>query len=207
MQPVREPIRSARQRHIAALAFSQTTDSFHLLESGLEHDLFRMLDRDPEVEWIVAQPLELAVTGDENFRHIPDLLVLNRAGQVTVWDARPEARRDARFNRATAATAKACSKVGWNYATFAGISTVQRLNELWLHCSRVAPSWLGTFEGEILEAVAGGPSTLGALFDLAGGDPRSKACVWHLIWRGDLCVDLSAQIQESTMVARVSHDA
>jgi hypothetical protein len=36
-------------------AFSMTNDDHVWLESGLEHDLLRKCDRDPDVEWLVSQ--------------------------------------------------------------------------------------------------------------------------------------------------------
>jgi hypothetical protein len=44
---------------VPVTAFSTTTNSQVALESGLEHDLLRKLDRMSSVVWLVGQPLEL----------------------------------------------------------------------------------------------------------------------------------------------------
>lgn len=201
MHPVRNPTTSAKQRHIAVFAYSTTTRSSHLVESGLEHDLVRVVDRDPATAWILTQPFKLAVGGPTGFEHTPDLLTQDRCGRVTVWDARPRERKDQTFERAVAATGAACQEVGWEYRVFAGLGTAERLNLLWLHGSRLEPTWFAQYERLIREGAAGGAQTLGDLFALKPGDGRARATVWHLLWRGDLLADLTTPLQERTRVA------
>lgn len=205
--PVRDPATSAKQRHIVVLAFAVTTGSSHLLESGLEHDLLRQLDRDPEVDWLVAQPFQLQVVGPEAFTHTPDLLSQNRLGQVTVWDARPLDRQDAKFARAAAYTADACRGVGWRYEVFAGFEATERLNRLWLHSSRRPPEWLEEYRECITHFLSGGPRTLAELFDQGADRREAKAVVWYLMWRGTVWTDLTQPINESTQVRLAGHHA
>lgn len=207
IRPVRDPATSAKQRHIVVLAFAVTTRSSHLLESGLEHDLLRQLDRDPEIDWIVAQPFQLQVAGIDAFKHIPDLLSQDRSGQVTVWDARPLDRQDAKFARAAAYTADACRDVGWQYQVFAGFNPTERLNRLWLHSSRQAPRWLDEYSAGIVDVLSTRPRTLGELFDQGADRQRAKAVVWHLMWRGTVWADLTQSINERTQVVLAGHDA
>ena len=67
----------ARSGHIPVYAFSVTTGGHLRLESGLEHDLVRELDRHLDVNWLVAQPCLLRLAARRRGRrleHTPDPL-------------------------------------------------------------------------------------------------------------------------------------
>jgi hypothetical protein len=49
LAPVRQPRSSEHNRHVPVTAYSMTNSDFVSLESGLEHDLVRRLDRDQAV--------------------------------------------------------------------------------------------------------------------------------------------------------------
>lgn len=117
LSPMRTPRSGTRSRHVPATAYSTTTRGWLQLESGLEHDLVRVLDRRRDVGWIAAQPVELAFAPEPG-KHLPDLLSTSN-GQVTVWDCRSEQRQDDDFLRDAAATASACAQIGWSYEVFA----------------------------------------------------------------------------------------
>lgn len=51
LQPIRETRASRHARHLPVTAFSMTNDDHVWLESGLEHDLLRKCDRNPNVRW------------------------------------------------------------------------------------------------------------------------------------------------------------
>lgn len=201
MCPVRQPKSSVRNRHVVVWVYSQTTRSRHLLESGLEHDLLRKLDRDPDVVDILAQPVELVQRGVGGFKHIPDLLTRSGDGTITVWDARADDRRDRRFVRGAQLSESACRTVGWRYQTFAGLDTTERMNLIWLHSSRTATPRVVEGIGRVLDHVRAGPVVLGDLLLWAqrGGDVR--ATVWYLMWRGDLRVDLTSKMTSDTCVS------
>ncbi|GAA4898860.1 hypothetical protein GCM10025789_16070 [Tessaracoccus lubricantis] len=71
LESVREPKVRASSRHIPSAPFCWTTQSRLAVESGLEHDLLRELDRDPEVSRLVAQPCRLLLTDGA---HVPDIM-------------------------------------------------------------------------------------------------------------------------------------
>jgi hypothetical protein len=60
LQPIRETRASRHARHIPVTAFSMTNDDHVWLESGLEHDLLRKCDHDPNVRCVVSQPFRLS---------------------------------------------------------------------------------------------------------------------------------------------------
>lgn len=199
---VRSPRSSPRSHHIPVRAWCMTTRSQLHLESGLEHDLVRMLDRLPETTWLVAQPAAITWPVDGSDRsHVPDLLSMNDTGEVTLWDARPTAKQDESFDDAAEVTRQACTLFGWHYRVFAELPTAERLNLLWLHGFRRPPNWLAEARPVIAASFAGEAHlSLSELFARDAGDGCLIAAVWHLIWGGELVADLSRPIQLSTPI-------
>jgi len=187
--PVRMPRSGANNRHIPASVFSMTNGDVVHLESGLEHDLFRKLDRDPEITFIGSQPLRLSWVDAD---HIPDLLTVHRDTRVTVWDVRADDEQDADFAYKSGITRDACAAVGWRYEVFAGYDTIERLNLMWLTGFRQRPEWADRHERTIRDVAGTGPVTVGSLFGRDDGNGELKAVVWHLIWSGVLDVDMAA---------------
>src|SRR5688572_17581573 len=62
LRSIRAPRSTEKSRHIPVQAHSVTLGGPIRLESGLEHDLVRELDRDPDVVWMVSQPARLALS-------------------------------------------------------------------------------------------------------------------------------------------------
>lgn len=201
--PVRRTHSSEYNRHIPVTAFSTTTGGHLVLESGLEHDLLRRLDRLSATAWLVAQPVELRWTEPRKFRHVPDLLSVNGDGTVTLWDVRSLRRLDERFTLQSDKTRMECAAVGWKYEIFTGLGEVERLNLLWLHGYRRRPIWQDEVEAAILAAAADCRVLLGDLFALDDGSGQTKSSVWHLVWNGTLRVDLSGKLDASTLVRMV----
>lgn len=196
---VRRPTSGALSKHVPVRAFTATTGSHLRLESGLEHDLVRMVDRDPAVTWIVSQPCLLEWgSGRSTRRHVPDLLTTGADGAVSLWDVKsPEAAAAEAFAEAQALTAEACARVGWGYVVFTGLQAVHRHNLIWLHGFRNRPAWSGRYEPAILESCTGG-SRLGDLVSRA--DAETAAVTWHLIWTGQLKIDLTRRLVPTALV-------
>lgn len=198
--PVRRPGSGALSKHIPVRAFSTTTRTHLRLESGLEHDLVRMVDRDTAVTWIVSQPCLLEWgSGRSTRRHVPDLLTTDADGAVSLWDAKSTVGANSEtFAEVRALTEVACDQVGWRYVVFTGLTPVHRHNLIWLHGFRIEPPWGPRYEPRLLETSENG-STLGDL--LLTAEPEARAMVWHLIWTGKLHVDLSQRLVPATPVA------
>jgi hypothetical protein len=201
LTPVRMPRSSASNRHIPVTAYSMTNGGVVHLESGLEHDLVRRLDRDSGIVGMVSQPLRLSWTAPEPVRHIPDLVTLHDDDAVTVWDVRALDEQDDDFRNKSAVTRDACAVVGWRYEVFTGLGGVERLNLLWLHGFRRRPAWTDRWEEQIQRAASHRDATIGSLFAHDDGTGELKAVVWHLVWSGDLSVDIAAPWNLHTSVA------
>jgi hypothetical protein len=83
LEPLRRPAFGAASKHVPVRTYVRTVGSHLMLESGLEQDLVRVLDRDPDVTWIVPQPLQLE-WGAGRSRRQP-----RRAESDDGFDARP----------------------------------------------------------------------------------------------------------------------
>jgi len=177
LQPFRTTRASRRARHIPATAFSVTNDDHVWLESGLEHDLLRKCDRDPDVEWIVSQPFRLSWTEPTFGSHIPDLLTLGASGQVTVWDARRLDEQDDDFRMHAEVASRCCSSVGWCHAVFGELTTIERVNLLWLHGFRRRPSWMDRYADLIWHTAYSPGTSLGNVFNLDDGSGELKSVV------------------------------
>jgi hypothetical protein len=173
------------------------------LESGLEHDLVRKLDRDPDVALLIAQPFRLEWTTDASVSHVPDLLTHHTDGSVTVWDARSSEQQDDDFRTKSAVTRRACDRVGWRYQVFTGVSTAERMNLLWLHGFRRRPPWADRFEEDILGMAGRDDQTVGSLLAADDGTGEATSVVWHLAWTGALRLDLSTQWTLHTSITAI----
>ncbi|NDO90138.1 TnsA-like heteromeric transposase endonuclease subunit [Cellulosimicrobium cellulans] len=198
--PARRPAADAMSRHAPVHMSCQTTGTYIVLESGLEYELARELDRDPDVVWIGTQPALLVFA--DGSRHVPDLLSEHSDGCVTVWDARPMERRDEDFVRITGLTAAACAQVGWHYALYDAAVTARRLNLLWLATYRHRPEWPHTAAVARLLAHVAPTATVDDLLALDEGDGHLIAVMWHLLWSGELVVNLDEPIRPGTVVSR-----
>ncbi|CAM3539494.1 hypothetical protein GCM10007368_30550 [Isoptericola cucumis] len=185
-------------RHAPVQAHCQTTGTRLILESGLEYELARELDRDPGVVWIVAQPA--LMTFVDGARHVPDVACEHDDGRIVVWDARPSERRDEKFLHKARLTEQACTEVGWEYSLYDTAHDARRLNMLWLASFRQEPSWPHHGARLRLEAACRKRATVAELLQLDSGDGHTIALMWHLLWTSELVVDLDARITADSVV-------
>jgi hypothetical protein len=97
-------------------------------------------------------------------------------------------------------TRRCCGAVGWSYEVFSGLTTIERMNLLWLHGFRQRPAWMNLHVQLIRRVASGDGATLGHLFEYDDGSGELKSVVWHLVWGGQLTVDLSTGITEESRV-------
>lgn len=203
LEPVRRPASSKKNRHIPATVYSMTNQAMLSLESGLEHDLVRRLDRESAVVRLVPQPMRLSWKPPAT-RHTPDLLSIDERGSATVWDVRAPEDQDDDFASKSAITRHACAAVGWDYQVFTGLHPIERLNLVWLQGFRRCPPWGSRFEETIRQAGEHPGATLGSLLNADDGTGELKATVWHMLWCGALHIDLTTQWTEDTPVGTIT---
>lgn len=202
LKRTRTPKVKARSGHIPVYAYSMTTRTHLHLESGLEHDLLRDLDRRPDVTWLVAQPCLLRLPAKRRGRrleHTPDLLSRHDDGSVRLWDFRPAERQDDDFALKARLTAKACADVGWHHEVFAGMTRVRRVNLMWLHAYRRPMPWCAAslrLLGECLEPTG----TIGDVLNQDAGGGHVVSAMWHAIWSGQAECDLDRPFTRATQI-------
>lgn len=163
-----------------------------------------LLDFHPAVSGIASQPLWLRWTGGDGQRvsHAPDYFARRADGSGLVVDCRPVDRRPARDVAKFEATAAACAQIGWDYQLLGAADQVAAANVRWLagyrHPRHDVPEITG-----VLRQVFATPIPLHSGVD-AAGDPIAVLPVlpvlFHLLWRGELVVDLSVPLHEGTLV-------
>lgn len=200
LAPVRAVRSATYSRNVPVRARCSTTQGVLLLESGLEYELLMWLDWAPEVSWIAAQPFGLRWS--DGVRHYPDLVSVGIDGLVTVWDARPQARQGEDFTAKAARTEAACAQEGWAYEVFAGLPMPASLNLRWIAGARRAPQWLEAVRPRVLELVQDEPRRLGEVMGVDDGRGFHTSVLWHLVWTGELTMDLFEPWSSTTLVRR-----
>jgi hypothetical protein len=132
--------------------------------------------------------------------HTPDLFTVGVDGQVTVWDARRVDEQDDDFTMHADVARRCCGAVGWRYAVFSELATIERLNLLWLHGFRRRPARTHLHAELIRRMVGGGGASLADLFAHDDGSGELTSVVWHLLWCGQLDLDLASRITEESRV-------
>lgn len=207
--PVRKPSSYKGQRSLPGRYFFSTTGEHVLYESRLEMKALVMLDFDPDVDGVVAQPFALVFTGDQfsgNAKlHVPDYLV--RCGKLPqrLIDVKPaqQASRP-QTKKIFDATRDACAVAGWNYEVVTEYDPVFLANVEWLSGFRRRPQVIEEAAPAIAEAVCGSVGrSFGNLVRLLR--PRMpetlvRPAVLHLLWTQALCADLSTPLSEDTVV-------
>ena len=206
LRRTRTPKVRARSGHIPVYAYCVTTGTHLRLESGLEHDLVRELDRRRDVSWLVAQPCLLRLPAKRRGRrleHTPDLLVRHDDGTIRLWDARPTGRQDDDFTIKVRLTTEACAEVGWTHEVFSGWSSVRRVNLMWIHAYRRPMPWYAASLRLIRGHLEGG-GCIGDVISLDAGGGHVISAMWHSIWSGQIDCDLDRPLRRDTRI--VIHD-
>jgi len=202
-RPVREFRWARGQRHLPGLWWSATTGSHVGYESWLERDHVMLLDFDPQVTVIAAQPFWLRWRDDagRSRRHAPDLFARMTDGSGVVIDVRPDDRIEQKDAEAFDATRNACELAGWGFRRAGVPDPVLAANVTWLaryrHPRCGGSPDLARF---LLKAFAEpAPLMAGAA---AAGDPMVVLpALFHLMWQHALVADLAVRLTAETLVS------
>jgi len=174
-------------------------------ESWLERDHLTLMDFDPAIVAVAAQPFWLHWRDEAGKprRHAPDYFARRRDGGGVVVDVRPDDRIPARDAEAFAVTSAACEMVGWEFRRVGVADPVLMANVRWLSRYRHDRCRVPHLAAKLL-AVFGECRELFAGVALAGDRLAVLPVAYHLLWRGDLSCDLAARLGPGTMVRRGS---
>ena len=191
--PVRGFASFRGQRNRPGLWWFATTGEHVGHESWLERDRLMVLDADPEVVGVAAQPMWLhwATESGRPVRHAPDYFARRADGTGVVVDVRPDQRIGERDSAVFAATAQVCAEVGWDYQRVGELAPVPAANLRWLsgyRHPRFTQPGVAARLGEVFAEP--GPLLAGAA---AAGEPVAVLPVlFGMLWRGELAADLQA---------------
>ena len=202
--PAREFRWARSQKHLPGLWWSVTTWSHVGYESWLERDHVMLLDFDPQVTAIAAQPFWLHWRDDDGRvrRHAPDFFARRADGSGLVVDVRPDDRIPAKDAGVFGVTAIACGQAGWEFRRAGAIDPVARANIRWLSRYRHRRCRIEPAAAELLEAFTPGMPLVAGVSQV--GDPVAVLpAAFHLLWRRELACDMSVLLGSSSMAWRV----
>jgi TnsA endonuclease-like protein len=190
------------QQHLPGLWWSVTNGSHVGYESWLERDHVMLLDFDPEVTAIAAQPFWLRWRDEAGRprRHVPDLFARMADGSAVVIDVRPDDRIEPRDAEAFDATRSACELAGWGFRRVGVADPVRVANVAWLARYRHQRCGSPDVARLLLKAFAeSAPLMAGAC---AVGDPMAVLpALFHLMWQHALVADLAVRLTAETLVS------
>lgn len=202
------PVRGFRwnkgDRSFPGWYYAVTTGGHVGYESWLERDRLILLDFAPDVVGIASQPFWLHWRDGGGRRHAPDYFVRLADGRARVVDVRAEDQADERTSEAFAATERACSAVGWEFAHVGAPDPVFMANVRWLARYRHGRCGRETdVAGRLLEAFRQ-PGPLRAGAKEAGDVLRVLPVLFHLLWTGALRADVGGALLGGGTVVHVS---
>jgi len=176
-------------------------------ESMNEYMALMWLDFKFEIVGIAAQPM--CIFFADGSHHYPDFFAVHADGQQVLYDVKPLARFDEDVVRQFRRTKEFCARAGWDYQVLTDLSPHFAMNLEWVASYRQpvnAPA--PHVRDRILRCVEDGRS----LRELAEAlNPMLPARhihqIYHLIWRGDLVIEVSHLIHWETKVRRSSNAA
>lgn len=193
------------QAHYPGAYWSAVAGGHVPYESRLELSFLLFADREPGARAIYAQPFRLAAAvGGRIRRHVPDFLVEDGDGGLTVVDVKPRRRLgDEKVKFTFGWTAGLAGKLGWGFGVFSEPEPGVLANVRFLSGYRRVRQ----FDPAVLEktlSLAGGPLPLADLEAAVAGAAWSRSAarahVLHLLWSGRLRADLGRPLSGSTLV-------
>lgn len=201
VSPVRSFGSFRGQRSFQGSWWFATTGGHVGFESWAERDVVMMLDFDPDVVAVSAQPFWLCWTGEAGVRrHVPDFFARLADGSALVIDVRPDERVRAEDAEVFAATERACAAVGWDYRRVGGVGGALAENVRWLSGYRHRRCLTCSTGTELVRRLAE-PMTVTELVESVGDPVAVLPTLYHLMWRGVIDADVgSAPLSGRTLV-------
>lgn len=167
-------------------------------ESLLERQALTVLDHDPAVVAISAQPFALLwprSTSGPTF-HVPDFFIRLADGSGCVVDVRPAARIDTRAEEQFTRSRAEAGRAGWDYRIFSGLKQPTLATLTFLACYRFDRCRPAPGLADRLVAWFAQPTPLGrgaAALAASEGMPSSEVLVglYSLLWHQRLRLDFS----------------
>jgi hypothetical protein len=202
--PVREFRWYKGRRHYSGWYWSSTMGRLVAYESRLELARVILADQDQDVAGIAAQPFHL--TGSDKGRirrHVPDFLLVSRAGAVTVVDVKAaDKMAEPSVREVFAWTRELAGWRGWGFEAWSGTERPLLDNVGFLAGYRRQSVIAASLIPAVLDT-AKRQSSIGAIERaLSGEHPPAliRPVVLHLLWEGRLEADLARPLSAGTFV-------
>ncbi|OHU64930.1 hypothetical protein BKG85_04775 [Mycobacteroides chelonae] len=210
--PIRSfPAYRGRRAHQGRYWFSGSRSRVNF-ESLFEKTALRVLDFRGDIARVSSNPFWLLWPKDVGpKRHAPDFFARRTNGSVLVVDVKPEGRMTETDRIQQSLTRDVCTQLGWEYEQFTTIDpTIDRNLRLLGGYSRPQYAFDSSAAQVAINAVsstARGRMSLADLLDLIccdlGIDDAAGLCgIYHMIWCGQLHVDLAYPLAWSSELHR-----
>ena len=194
------------QAHFSGWYWAATMRQHVVYESRFELARLMLADFDPQIVAIAAQPfcLTASVKGKER-THVPDFLLLDGAGAVSVVNVKPAHRlADPRVAESLGWAGAVFAQQGWRHEIWSGAPTVLLSNVRSLAAYRDPARIDAALVAELTDALVG-PVSLGEVERAwPSRNGQTRVAVLHLVWRGLLRADLLAPLSSETVLERAA---
>lgn len=196
---MRRPTKYPKQPHRHGRTYVEACGHHVWYESGLEASVLRRLDMSQKVVEIAAQPMLIRFA--DGARHTPDYFALLRNGARVIVDVKHTGLRTENDVIQFAKTNIVASHIGWHFLEQNELPQQVEINlGQWIDYFKHPGFYIGEAGAAELRARTGEITSVGAAAAALGA--RSLAAgrdrVYHLVWRGDLSVDLTRPLSDRT---------
>jgi hypothetical protein len=202
-RPFRVSHQYPKRRHYAGENWFANTGKHVWHESLFERKAMLWLDFSCDIVAIASQPMRMDFAN--GLTHVPDLIALHSDHRQVVYDVKPAELITPTVMEQFAETARACAAVGWGYEVISSFDRVTAANLTWLSNFRQdhyqPPEEART---QLLAALETSLSLEQAAESIRVGLPGArKGWIYHLLWVGEVHLDLSAApITNSTLIRK-----
>jgi hypothetical protein len=199
------------QAHYSGWYWSATMSRHVAYESRLELARLLLADFDPQVAVIAAQPFLVTALAEHGRtrRHVPDFLLVDRGGLVTIVNVKPADRlADPKVARSLEWAGTVFESRGWRHEIWSqappGVLANVRFLAAYRHQARV-PAELAAWVEAMVGGKAGAPVSIAEL-EAAWPEQAAgiRSAALHLLWRGELTADLAQPLSAATVLERAA---
>jgi len=202
---VRRPKSYVQQRNYHGYYFMAATGRHAWFESLLEESRLAMLDMRGDVVALATQPMQMLFR--DGSHAYPDFLALHGDRTQTVFEVKPSRKVDAHLEK-FAKTKAICDLVGWGFQVLPELTPSIQRNVDYLRQFKHFKWRPAQARVDLLMADLDLPMTfVEAAYRLRPDSlPHGRSGVLHLIWSGELSVELSEILSDSSPIERANDE-
>lgn len=202
--PYRKAHQYPKRRHYTGEHWFSNTGTHVWYESLFERQAMLWLDFSHTIVAISSQPMQMLL--GNGTKHVPDLIALHSSHRQVVYDIKPPELVTADAREQFKETARVCQAVGWGYEVLSSFEPVTRRNLNWLsnfRQNRFAPP--AEARARLMDALVGPLALEQAAAAMKAEVPNvAKAWLYHLVWLGQVRLDLTQALSNTTLVRKAS---